>query len=748
MNLNFPQASTARLHSVVGHLLAITALVLGLVACSEPAEDTSGQGSVDIGTTFPDVDAVVAQTDASEDLFDPDQFIVDDKPCESPGAWGCTCKNNNDCNSGFCIDSSDGKICTKTCTTSCPQDWTCAQTSGTELVYVCVPAYSNLCKPCNSHAECSTSGLSGQSLCIPYETTTGGNKFIDGSFCGSACDTDVDCKDGFECGTVTVVAADGITPLTAKQCLPKPGETGKRECGCTAAWAGTGAATNCEKSNVYGTCKAVRVCAQASPNVYSLTLCASNTPEAEICDGQDNDCDGQTDEDGATGCTVFYDDNDGDFFGIGLGQCLCSDPGLGFTKNGGDCNDYDSSVKPSAQELCDSKDNNCNGNTDEAGSQGCKIYYADLDGDKFGDDNNSACMCASKKTANYIETPGDCNDGDKNIRPGVAEVCDEADNDCDNKVDEEGADGCQLFFIDADKDQYGPTASGKCLCKGNLLYVTNNAGDCDDNNNQITPAAQELCNNIDDDCSGVTDDGIASLTCPAVDGGNAACLAGGVCGVGKCANKKFDVNEDPSDGCECAADNNFGLKGQSCGNYIDLGDMPDGAGTKFASGNIMPGEGGDWYHFYAKDLIDTDNGCDAHNVRVKFASNPEEQYLFDVYRGSCAAGDQVCANETDHSWGTSFYGPMPGQNGGPQGDKSGNRSNYSNAAQHPSGKSPVPEKYGECKCVTAETAGNLMSSPGVNICSDNSAHYFVRVFRKPGVAATCDLYSLKVDNSP
>lgn len=748
---------SARLRWLGFVLLALVSIAAP--ACSEAPETRTDVQTGTEDTLFPEIDSQLS-SDVGPDTLDIYLGPTDETACDIAGGWGCPCKFNTDCISNYCIESAEGKVCTRTCSGSCPKDWECVQASGTvDLTYVCLPAFSALCKPCTSHADCATSGLSDQPLCIPNETTVGGNKFIDGSFCGSPCKNEGDCKEGYECATVTVLASDGLTPLTSQQCRPKPDDQGKRECTCTAAWTGFSASTSCERSNSYGVCKAVRSCVQTGGE-FKLSLCTASTPEPEICgDSLDNDCDGETDEDGAVGCTVFYEDNDGDFYGIGVGVCLCAaDPGLGYTKNGGDCNDYDSSIKPSANEICDSKDNNCNGSTDEAGSQGCKIYYADLDGDKFGDDDNSACMCASKKTADYIETPGDCDDGNKNIKPGVPEVCDGTfDNDCDGKTDEEGAEGCQLWFIDTDKDNYGPTASGKCLCKSAGIYVTQNAGDCNDvptdavsgiKGVTINPGAMEMCNNIDDDCSGITDDGLASAQCPAVDGGNAACLAGGICGVGKCANKKFDVNDDPSDGCECQADNNYGTKGQSCGNYIDLGDMPDGAGTKFAIGNIMPGEGGDWYHFYAKDLIDTDNGCDAHNVRVKFTSNPGDQYWFDVFRGSCSAGDQICANETDHSWGTSFYGTMPGNTPGPQGDKSGNRSNYSNAAQHPSGKSPVPEKFGECKCVTAESAGNLLSSPGVNICSDNSAHYFVRVFRKPGIAATCDNYSLRVDNSP
>ena len=58
--------------------------------------------------------------------------------------------------------------------------------------------------------------------------------------------------------------------------------------------------------------------------------------------------------------------------------------------------------------------------------------------------------------------------------------------------------------------------------------------------------------------------------------------------------------------------------------------------------------------------------------------------------------------------------------------------------------SPAPEKAGECKC----TAPGKPQVPGMNVCTDNTAHYYVRVFRKPGVAPSCQAYTIQIDNSP
>ncbi len=87
----------------------------------------------------------------------------------------------------------------------------------------------------------------------------------------------------------------------------------------------------------------------------------------------------------------------------------------GYTVAQGDCNDNDASINPGAAEICDGKDNNCNGSVDE----GCATAEPDQDGD------------------GYSVAEGDCNDYDSSIYPGAAEICgDNIDNNC-NGEDEE-----------------------------------------------------------------------------------------------------------------------------------------------------------------------------------------------------------------------------------------------------------------------------------------------------------------------
>lgn len=698
--------------------LCCSALILFNIACGSTApaataaDPTLDATPTDTKVTPPKTDAVDAVKGKSDSL----DVVV----CEAEGAWGCVCTKNTDCNSGFCIDGENGKVCTKSCVTNCPKDWQCVPSGGSDLTYVCVPQFTNLCRPCTTHEECKQVGADkGENKCIPFVKEGG---FTDGSFCGVACAEDKDCRTGFLCKDVVIGDAPAV-----KQCVPQTGE-----CTCQSSWAALGLSTDCSRTSTEGNCTAKRTCKKNEAGDLVLTLCDAAVPSAEVCNDKiDNNCDGKVDDDNAQGCTTYYSDNDEDTYGTGGGVCSCKDPGAGFTDKGGDCNDLNKSVNPKAPEICDLLDNNCNGSTDESGSLGCKLYFKDTDGDLYGDPNNSACLCPSKKTAIWIDKAGDCDDAKPNIHPGVLELCDGSDNNCDGKTDEEGAKGCKLYFVDADKDTYGPAESGKCLCGPNKVNTVETPGDCDDNAPKAHPGAPEICNGIDDDCNGSTDDGDAVKSCPLVEGGAPGCKAG-KCGVDGCKKGLFDVNNDASDGCECAADNSYGIAGGTCIAPIDVGDLPDPSATTTRSGNVMPGESGDWYKFNGKDTVDASGGCDQYDVRVKFTFNPGNQFVFDLYRGSCAGNDQICVAEVESSWSTSFYGPVPA---GPQNKATAQI--YGDTV-----KSPVPEAGGECKCAVAP------GLPGMNICTDNSAMYFVRVYRKEGIAPTCDLYTIAFDNSP
>lgn len=89
------------------------------------------------------------------------------------------------------------------------------------------------------------------------------------------------------------------------------------------------------------------------------------------------------------------------------------------------------------------------------------------------------------------------------------EVCgDQIDNDCDGDVDEEGALGCFVYYVDYDYDTFGDESfGGICLCESTAPYDAMNNYDCDDSNNEINPFAFEICDGVDNDCDSVVDEG-------------------------------------------------------------------------------------------------------------------------------------------------------------------------------------------------------------------------------------------------
>ena len=95
---------------------------------------------------------------------------------------------------------------------------------------------------------------------------------------------------------------------------------------------------------------------------------------------------------------------------------------------------------------------------------------------------------------------GDCNDASVVENPGTTEVCDGKDNNCDKVVDEAGAQGCVNYFIDADQDGYGVGTAAKCLCKADGVFSATILGDCDDNCSDCAPGKPEICDGKNNDC--------------------------------------------------------------------------------------------------------------------------------------------------------------------------------------------------------------------------------------------------------
>jgi hypothetical protein len=161
----------------------------------------------------------------------------------------------------------------------------------------------------------------------------------------------------------------------------------------------------------------------------------------EICDSVDNNCDGKIDDaDPALDTNsqkTFYRDADSDSFGDpSVTKRACAAP-AGYVANSTDCDDTNGSVNPSAVEVCDNIDNNCNGMIDMADPgldlSSANTYYRDNDHDSYG--ANAFTQVACSAPSGYVAQGGDCNDADATSHPNGTELCDGADNDCDGGID-------------------------------------------------------------------------------------------------------------------------------------------------------------------------------------------------------------------------------------------------------------------------------------------------------------------------
>jgi len=171
-----------------------------------------------------------------------------------------------------------------------------------------------------------------------------------------------------------------------------------------------------------------------------------NTNASEICNGIDENCNGQAD-DGLV-FVNYYVDFDLDGFGaLGNMQNACSQP-AGFVTNALDCNDGNSYVNPEAIEICNGLDEDCDGENDN--SVVFATFYEDADGDTYGDPATGQDFCLIP-TELFVDNGDDCNDTNALVNPAAIEVWENGiDDDCnpntsDVSVDEWSAAAFNLF---------------------------------------------------------------------------------------------------------------------------------------------------------------------------------------------------------------------------------------------------------------------------------------------------------------
>ncbi len=159
-----------------------------------------------------------------------------------------------------------------------------------------------------------------------------------------------------------------------------------------------------------------------------LGECSAPAPQAEACDGADNDCDGKTDE-GVT--TTYYRDADGDTHGDpALANALqaCTPPmGTDYVASNDDCDDGDGDTYPGAAESCaDEKDNDCD-----------MVVNNDCPCAPIGD--TRPCGADEGACRAGVQTCGEMGwsecGGEDFIGP-AEESCTGSDDDCDGNIDE------------------------------------------------------------------------------------------------------------------------------------------------------------------------------------------------------------------------------------------------------------------------------------------------------------------------
>ncbi|MDP2307684.1 MAG: putative metal-binding motif-containing protein [Pseudomonadota bacterium] len=307
----------------------------------------------------------------------------------------------------------------------------------------------------------------------------------------------------------------GDVSATARSCVMPSGYVADyADCDDADAMYNPSALEECTDPNDYN-CDGAVGYADADGDGYAAcadcddTNGAVNDDAFEVCDGVDNDCDGSADEDDAADAETWYADADGDTYGDPSVTTLSCALPSGYVADATDCDDASAGVNPTAVERCDGADDDCDGVTDEDDAADAITWYADADGDTYGDPAATATAC--DEPSGYTTDANDCDDDDGRVFPGAAETCDGADDDCDGVIDEADAVDAETWYADDDGDAYGNARDSVESCTAPSGYLAD-ATDCDDGDGSTHPGAIETCDGTDEDCDGLIDDDVECFT--------------------------------------------------------------------------------------------------------------------------------------------------------------------------------------------------------------------------------------------
>ena len=213
-------------------------------------------------------------------------------------------------------------------------------------------------------------------------------------------------------------------------------------------------------------CSTQHACA---PVAWSLGATATvSTPTVEVCDGRDNDGDGQVDE-GVV--QLAWRDLDGDGFGD-ASQPVEGCIGGGLVSNADDCDDTDATdatVHPGAAEVCNGRDDDCDTQVDDHAG---RPWFTDHDGDGHGDATQLVVACVAP--VGTVSSDADCDDTDPDVHPGATEVCDGHDNDGDGATDDDDLDVVDqsTWYADRDGDGWGDPDRSTARCAAPDHFVS------------------------------------------------------------------------------------------------------------------------------------------------------------------------------------------------------------------------------------------------------------------------------------